>query len=60
PDIAGTNTADPTAAVVSAAMMLDFLGETDIAARITKAVENTPSQPGRSTTATGDAIRERL
>ncbi|MDQ1393040.1 MAG: 3-isopropylmalate dehydrogenase, partial [Acidimicrobiaceae bacterium] len=38
PDIAGTGRANPTAAVISAAMMLDFLGETDTAARISKAV----------------------
>ncbi len=37
PDIAGTGTADPTAAVLSAAMMLEFLGEADAADRITKA-----------------------
>ncbi|MST32079.1 3-isopropylmalate dehydrogenase [Acidimicrobiaceae bacterium USS-CC1] len=60
PDIAGTGTADPTAAVVSAAMMLDFLGEADAAARITKAVADLAPERGRSTAATGDAIAERL
>ncbi len=60
PDIAGSGTADPTAAVVSAAMMLDFLGDTEVAARITKAVEATPAQPGRSTGETGAAITRRL
>ena len=60
PDIAGTGTADPTAAVVSAAMMLDFLGEADAAARITKAVADLAPEKGRSTAATGDAIAERL
>ena len=34
PDIAGTNTADPRAAILSAALMLEFLGEGDAAARI--------------------------
>jgi 3-isopropylmalate dehydrogenase len=34
PDIAGTGTANPVAAIRSAAMMLDFLGEADAAARI--------------------------
>ena len=29
PDIAGTGTANPTAAILSAALMLDFLGEGD-------------------------------
>ena len=60
PDIAGTASADPTAAVVSAAMMLDFLGETAAAARIQEAIASTPAQPGRTTAATGDAIAERL
>ncbi len=40
PDIAGTGRADPTAAIISAAMMLDFLGEADAASRITKALES--------------------
>jgi 3-isopropylmalate dehydrogenase len=39
PDIAGTGTADPTAAVSSAAMMLEFLGEPDAADRIRAAIE---------------------
>jgi 3-isopropylmalate dehydrogenase len=34
PDIVGTGTANPTAAVLSAALMLDFLGEPDAAGRI--------------------------
>jgi 3-isopropylmalate dehydrogenase len=34
PDIVGTGRANPTAAVLSAAMMLDFLGEADAAARV--------------------------
>jgi 3-isopropylmalate dehydrogenase len=60
PDIAGTNTADPTAAIVSMAMMLDFLGEADAAGRITKAVEGDSADRRRSTTEVGDAIAERL
>jgi 3-isopropylmalate dehydrogenase len=66
PDIAGTNTADPTAAIISMGMMLDFLGDTEAAARIAKAVEghsaDSPhSTTGpRSTTAVGDAIAERV
>jgi 3-isopropylmalate dehydrogenase len=60
PDIAGTNTADPTAAIISMAMMLDFLGETDAAGRINKAVEGDSTDRRRSTTAVGDAIAERL
>ena len=64
PDIAGTNTADPTAAIISMAMLLDFLGETEAAARITKAVDTVTAEPNpsapRSTTGVGDAIAERL
>ncbi len=56
PDIAGTATADPTAAIVSAAMMLDFLGEHRVAERITTAVGAAGAVAGRSTAATGDAI----
>ncbi len=33
PDIAGTGRADPTAAIISAAMMLDFLGDAPAAGR---------------------------
>jgi len=66
-DIAGTGRANPLAAVRSAAMMLEHLGETDAAERITKAVtaylaESSPqsgSSPS-STVAVGDAIAERL
>ena len=39
PDIAGTGKADPTAAIISVAMMLEYLGLTDQAARINKAVQ---------------------
>lgn len=38
PDIAGKNLANPTAQILSAAMMLDHLGERDAAARIRNAV----------------------
>jgi 3-isopropylmalate dehydrogenase len=55
PDIAGTNTANPVAAVLSAAMMLEFLGETDGAARIRKACADPSSLTG-STTQIGDKI----
>jgi 3-isopropylmalate dehydrogenase len=63
PDIAGTGRANPIAAIVSAAMMLDFLGEPAIASRITKAVEqysNEPAQAGASTSEVGDEIAERV
>ena len=39
PDIAGQGVANPVAAILSAAMMLDWLGETSAAARICRAVE---------------------
>jgi 3-isopropylmalate dehydrogenase len=57
PDIAGQNKANPTAAILSAAMMLDFLGEADAAARIHKACAE-PVQG--STTEIGDQIAARL
>ncbi|HSS11864.1 MAG TPA: 3-isopropylmalate dehydrogenase [Acidimicrobiales bacterium] len=62
PDIAGTGRANPTAAILSAAMMLDFLGEADAASRITKAVEayDAATAPAASTSQIGDAIAERV
>jgi len=39
PDIAGTGQADPTAAVMSVALLLDHLGMPEAAARVDKAVE---------------------
>jgi 3-isopropylmalate dehydrogenase len=59
PDIAGTATANPVAAVLSAAMMLDFLGEADAAARIRKACADPAALPG-STPEIGDAVAARL
>jgi 3-isopropylmalate dehydrogenase len=62
-DIAGTGKANPAAAIRSAALMLDFLGETDAAAKVTAAVtefiHSTPT-PTLSTTEIGDAIAERI
>ena len=57
PDIVGTGKANPTAAVLSAALMLDFLGEADAAARIRKACTDLPTG---TTTVIGDRIAERL
>jgi len=61
PDIAGQNRADPRAAILSGAMMLDHLGHTADAARIRRAVEAdilaTIGQT-RSTTEIGRAIAE--
>ncbi len=59
PDIAGQNKANPVAAILSAAMMLDFLGEADAAARVRKACADTTSLTG-STTDVGDAVVARL
>jgi 3-isopropylmalate dehydrogenase len=59
PDIAGTGTANPTAAILSAAMMLEFLGEADAAARIRKACAE-PSALAGSTSEVGDAVAARL
>ena len=59
PDIAGQAKANPTAAVLSAAMMLDFLGEADAAARIRKACAD-PSALTGSTPEIGDAIAARV
>jgi len=55
PDIAGTGRADPRAAVISAAMMCDFLGEVDASARMLNAVDKTDDVEG-TTSQIGDAI----
>jgi 3-isopropylmalate dehydrogenase len=55
PDIAGTGQADPRAAVISAALMCDFLGESAARARIQKALDTTDDVRG-TTTQIGDAI----
>jgi 3-isopropylmalate dehydrogenase len=59
PDIAGQGKANPLAAILSAAMMLDFLGETDAADRIRAACAESGSLTG-STTEIGDAVVARL
>ncbi len=55
PDIAGTGRADPRAAVISAAMMCEFLGEADASARMLNAVDKTDDVEG-TTSRIGDAI----
>ncbi|HUS61883.1 MAG TPA: 3-isopropylmalate dehydrogenase [Acidimicrobiales bacterium] len=57
PDIVGTGKANPVAAVRSAAMMVDFLGEPAAAARINHACEQAEGSAG-TTTEIGDAIAE--
>ena len=59
PDIVGTGTANPVAAILSAVLMLEHLGEADAAARIRKAVGDPTSLSG-STTAIGDAVAARV
>jgi 3-isopropylmalate dehydrogenase len=57
PDIAGQNLANPTAAVLSAALMLDFLGEPGAADRIRAACDDAGTG---STTSVGDTIAARV
>jgi len=59
PDIAGQNKANPLAAILSAAMMCDFLGERDAANRIRVACAEVASHTG-STTELGDAVAARV
>jgi 3-isopropylmalate dehydrogenase len=59
PDIVGTGRANPLAAIRSAAMMLEFLGEADAAARIDKAMQDVIPMKG-TTTELGDAVASRL
>ncbi len=59
PDIAGTCQANPVAAVLSGAMMLDHLGEPEAAERIRRACEQPETLTG-TTSEIGDAIVARL
>ena len=59
PDIAGQGKADPTATVLSVAMMLDHLGEAGAAARVEAAVSNDLASRGsavRGTSQIGDSL----
>ena len=59
PDIAGQQLADPTAAILSVALLLSHLGLADAAARVTAAVTADLASRGtekRSTSNVGDAI----
>src|SRR5215471_3076021 len=65
PDIAGEQKADPTAAILSAAMLCDHLGMTSEASRIEQAVaedllERQGEWAARSTAEVGDDIAERV
>ncbi|HZB42450.1 MAG TPA: 3-isopropylmalate dehydrogenase [Ilumatobacter sp.] len=57
PDIAGKNKANPTAAILSAALMLEFLGEMSAAERIRAACAEPVTG---STTSVGDTIASRV
>ena len=64
-DISGTGRANPLAAIRSAALMLEHLGEADAAARVAKALSgyiagHRRDAPFPSTAAVGDALAERL
>ena len=59
PDIVGTGRANPVAAVLSGAMMLEHLGEAEAAERIRKACDRPESLAG-TTSEIGDAIVARL
>ncbi|MHC3002752.1 3-isopropylmalate dehydrogenase [Gordonia sp. GN26] len=62
PDIAGQGKADPTAAILSTALLLQHLGENDAAARIEKAVADDLAERSGPvvTSEVGKRIRERL
>ncbi len=68
PDIAGQSRADPTAAILSASLLLEHLGHNDAATEIADAVEADIAERGtassgtesRSTETVGEAITTRL
>ena len=66
PDIAGQGVADPTATLLSVALLLDHVGLVDQAARVEAAVaadlaaRPTRPDPRRSTRAVGEAVCDRL
>ena len=64
PDIAGKGIADPSATILSVALMLDFLGYGELAARVEGAVAaDAAAKPAgslRSTSEVGDAIVARI
>ena len=64
PDIAGQGKADPTATILSVAMLLDHVGEGDAARRVEQAVSDDLAERtglgARSTAQVGDAIAKRV
>ncbi|WKG05586.1 3-isopropylmalate dehydrogenase [Mycolicibacterium sp. HK-90] len=59
PDIAGQGIADPTAAVMSVALLLAHIGETDAAARVDKAVSEHLATRGNAKLSTSE-VGERI
>ena len=59
PDIVGTGKANPVAAILSGAMMLDHLGETEAADRVRAACADPDTLTG-STSEIGDQVVARL
>ncbi|MEX0913578.1 MAG: 3-isopropylmalate dehydrogenase [Demequina sp.] len=63
PDIAGQGIADPSATVLSVAMMLDFLGHQELAQKVEDAVATDAAERGttkRTTVEIGDALAARI
>lgn len=63
PDIAGKGIADPTAAILSIALLLDHLGRAGAAAKVREAVAADVAERGdakRSTSEVGDAVVARI
>jgi 3-isopropylmalate dehydrogenase len=60
PDIAGRGVANPVAATLSAAMLLEWLGETEAGERVRTAVEGVLSDGPRTPDLGGDATTEAL
>jgi 3-isopropylmalate dehydrogenase len=64
PDIAGQQKADPTATILSVALLLDHLGHDEAARRVEQAVvadlADRAGGPARPTAEIGDAIAARV
>ena len=60
PDIVGTGKANPVAAIISAAMMLDYQGLSEQASRVHKAVQGYQPAGDKTTSQIGDEIAERV
>jgi len=65
PDIAGKGIADPTAAIMSMSLMMDFLGYGELGSHISQAIHadvasRAGNNLGRSTSGIGEGIRAHL